>query len=234
MRQKKTICAVCAAQARTAERRKPVLLYAPFAIVVSAYLMAAALGSTEYRWLGWVTLLPLFLSIRVLSPGWAWCAGSLWGFCVCLFASSGGATVVEASFRSFSLLTIVPGLYALFGVLITRRVGFSPLLLGLGWLVVELALQPLALHRGLLASTQGDGLVVRTLGNLAGYFLVAFLVAYVNATLLIILDDACTVVGASSRMVVPSSAVSRRWFCTQAPAYLVHPLLPLRPRAPPR
>jgi hypothetical protein len=57
---------------------------------------------------------------------------------------------------------------------LTRQKGFSPLLLGLGWIAVELALQPLGLRYGLLAATQGSGLVVRTMGYLAGYVMVAF------------------------------------------------------------
>ena len=203
-------------------------------LVASAYFMALALESHSNRWVGWVTLLPLFLSIRLFSPCWALCAGALWGSSLCLFSASGGMAPVGPSLGTFALLAAIPGVYAFLGSLMTRRIGFSPLLLGLGWLGVELALQPVSLHRGLLASTQGDGLVIRTLGSAAGYLLVAFLVAYVNATLLTILDDACAIVCASMRTVAPSSIVPIRWFRKESPVRLFHYALPSQPRAPPR
>jgi len=199
-------------------------------LALSALAMNAALASVEGRWLGWVTLLPLFLAIRALVPWQALLAGSFWGLSLCVFSAT--SQVVDPSLRSFVLLTAIPGLYAFVASRVTRRVGFSPLLLGLGWVAVELALQPLALHRGLLAGTQGDGLVIRTLGNVAGYLLVAFLVAYVNATLLSILSDVCAQVDTSRQRVwrVPYVA---RWFLAEAPPLALLAVLPSQPRAPP-
>ena len=203
-------------------------------LVASAYFMALALDLANNRWVGWVTLLPLFLSIRLFSPCWALCAGTLWGSSLCIFSASVGLATVDPSLGSVVLLALIPGGYACLGSLMTRRIGFSPLLLGLGWLAVELVLQPVLLHRGLLASTQGDGLVIRTLGNLAGSLLVAFLVAYVNATLLTILDDACVIACASTRAISRSSSVPIRWLRKESPVCVVDYALSSQPRAPPR
>lgn len=203
-------------------------------LVASAYFMALALDLANNRWVGWVTLLPLFLSIRLFSPCWALCAGTLWGSSLCIFSASVGLATAEPSLGSVVLLALIPGGYACLGSLMTRRIGFSPLLLGLGWLGVELVLQPVLLHRGLLASTQGDGLIIRTLGNLAGYLLVAFLVAYVNATLLTILDDVCSIACASTRAIPRSSHIAIRWLRKESPVCLVNYALSSQPRAPPR
>jgi len=48
---------------------------------------------------------------------------------------------------------------------------------------VELALTPVGLHNGLLSATQGDTALMDYIGRALGYVLVAFLVAYINATL---------------------------------------------------
>ncbi|MGB2988160.1 MAG: hypothetical protein WBE26_20010, partial [Phycisphaerae bacterium] len=49
-------------------------------LVASAYLMAHAITSPGYSWLGWLTLLPLFFAIRVCRPVIATLSGAVWGF----------------------------------------------------------------------------------------------------------------------------------------------------------
>ncbi len=202
------------------------------ALIGSAFLMTAALQSPKVWWLGWLTLLPLMLSIRLLSPVRAMLAGALWGFSLCLFSVNAAGVPLDPSFRSFALLTAIPALYALFGVHVTRRVGFNPLLLGIGWVAVEFALQPLAVRNGLLASTQADGLFVRTLGNVGGYVLVAFLVAYVSASLLSVLSDVCACIPRPRYLPVCGNRQGRL-FPLESPVYLVHFVHSARPRAPP-
>lgn len=205
----------------------------PIALILSALLMAAAIEAPEARWLGWFTLIPLFLSIRMLTPLKATAAGALWGLSFFFFSALGPDAPIALTARSALLLTAIPALYARLGVHLTRRSGFSPLLLGLGWVGVEFALGSLSLHHGLLAGTLGNGLVIRTLGNLAGYALVAFLVAYVNASLLEMLTTVC-VPRAGTRLVPSRSGASRgRLFPLDVPDLLFCLLGPVQPRAPP-
>ena len=202
------------------------------ALAFSACLMAIALQSPAGVWLGWFTLIPLFLSIRVLSPLRAFFAGAFWGLCLFVFATVSGAAPFAPNVWSAFLLGAVPGVYALLGARLTRQKGFSPLLLGLGWIAVELALRPLGFRYGLLAATQGSGLVVRTMGYLAGYVMVAFIVAYVNAMLLTMLRDVCVVV-LRSRLVAGLSGTVKRLFPIDLPAQFFLLWGPSQPRAPP-
>ena len=204
------------------------------ALVVSAFLMALAISSPTGRWLGWFTLLPLFFSIRVLSPVQAGLAGSVWGLAFAVFSATGPDAQIAFTLRSVIPLTLVPGLYAGLGAFLTRRSGFSPLILGLGWVGVELTLRPLALHHGLLASTQGNGLFIRTLGSVAGYVLVAFLVAYVNASLLEMLTVVCVAGGVPLRLTARGSGdAGRRLSPLDVPHYFLYLRGPVQPRAPP-
>jgi apolipoprotein N-acyltransferase len=175
----------------------------------AAALMNLAQHSTDAHWLGWVTLVPLFLAIRNLSPARAALAGAFWGLSLCLFSTLGPDSGLPFSVRSLAFLTAVPALYALLGAVQTRRVGFSPLILGLGWVGVELALQPLSLRHGLLAATQDGELTLRVVGYVGGWFLVAFSVAYVNASLLEVLTAACGMIQSQRRPVFSRRRVVR-------------------------
>lgn len=202
------------------------------ALIGSAYLMTVALQSPAGWWLGCLTLLPLLLAIRLSTPVGAMLAGGLWGLSLCLFSVAADGVALAPTFRSLAFLTAIPALYGLFGVHVTRRVGFSPLLLGVGWVAVEFALKPLAFHNGLLAATQADGLIIRTLGQVGGYVLVAFLVAYVSASLLSVLSDACITIPRSP-YVARSGNGHGRLFPLETPVYAVHFVHSARPRAPP-
>ncbi len=151
---------------------------------LSAYFMGVARGSPDYWWFGWVVLLPLFVSIRVLPPVKAMLAGAFWGLCLCIVFSVIHSTdnAAAPSVESLILLTAIPGLYCYLWARLTRQIGFSPCLLAVGWMGVELALSPLGLRSGLLAGTQGRGLVLHWIGNFAGCALIAFLVAYICAS----------------------------------------------------
>lgn len=159
-------------------------------LVISAMLMAMVVASTACSWLAWFGLLPLFWAIRVLRPLSASLAGALWGICFYLFSASGPTPAISPTFQSLGLLVIVPMLYACCGVLLTRLIGFNPLLLAIGWILVEITLQPLGLHQGLLAGTQSQSPVLHWVSRLLGYAFVAFLVACVNASLVVILSNA--------------------------------------------
>jgi apolipoprotein N-acyltransferase len=200
--------------------------------VVSAALMALAVASPRHFWLGWVTLIPLLFAIRTLRATGAVAFAALWGTSLFAFAAYLLPTMIVPSLGTWVLMTLVPALYALFGVRVMHRVGFSPLLLALGWVGVELALRPIGLRHGLLAATQGDGMLLRLIGSYAGYVMVAFLVVYINAVLLTLL--------AGVRIPIPGRRLVRatgdpvlKVSYTETPNYWFLLLRPSKPRAPP-
>jgi apolipoprotein N-acyltransferase len=194
--------------------------------------MALAIESPQRVWLGWVTLLPLFYGIRVLSPARAMISGAFWGACLFLASVAFTRTDIAPSLSSLALLSLIPGAYCYFGAALTRRIGFSPYLLALGWIGVEFAIRPLGLHYGLLAGTQGDGFMVRVVGSFAGYVLVAFLVALVNATLVSVLSEV-RLSFTSPRLVPRAAATIKRFLVNELPSYLLYLTRASQPRAPP-
>ena len=157
-------------------------------LIGAAYLVAEEAASHRAPWLGCVTLVPLLMAIRTCRPGHAMLCGALWGSSLYLFAPAAGDTGISAGLFPLALLTAIPALYAYFGARLTRWMGFSPLLLGVGWIGVELALEPLGLRTGLLAGTQGNGTLMHWIGGALGYVLVAFLVGFVSAALVSVLS----------------------------------------------
>jgi apolipoprotein N-acyltransferase len=202
------------------------------ALAGSAYLMALAIESPQYVWLGWVTLLPLFYAIRVLSPARAMISGAFWGACLFSISVSLANTTIKPTLDSLVLLSLVPGAYCSFGAAMTRRIGFSPYLLALGWIGVEIALRPLGMHCGLLAGTQGDSMVVRVVGSFAGYVLVAFLVAYFNAALLSAIAEVYVPAG-SRRLPLRGASPIRKIFINDSVIQLLDLIRIGRPRGPP-
>ena len=141
-----------------------------------------AIRSTNVSWLGWFALLPLFFAIRMWRPAAALLGGALWGSTLWLCLSTGSGEAIEQAPASLALLIIVPALYACLGSWVTRWSAYSPLVLGVGWLAVELALHPLGLRHGLLATTQDGSGWATYLAPLLGYAMVSFLVALVTAS----------------------------------------------------
>ncbi len=162
-------------------------LVKPAALIVSligaAYLMALAIGSPERPWLGWLTLLPLFVAIRACRPLNALLSGGLWGLSLYLFSVTTVDSGVSPGVFSLALFTAIPAIYAYLGSRLTRWVGFNPFVLGVAWMGVELAFAPLGLRHGLLAGAQGDTTLMHWIGGALGYVLVAFVVALVSASL---------------------------------------------------
>lgn len=208
-----------------------VLPYA-LALSASAILMALAIESPRHWWLGWVTLLPLLQVARSLRPSFALAAGSFWG--AALFAASAciSREGIQHTPLAFALLALVPALYAGLGAALTRRIGFSPYLMALGWVGVELCLRPIGLEHGLLARTQGNGVLIYAFGSFAGYAMVAFLVAYINASLLDVLHEvhACL---SLPRLVAASADSLRRVAVADAPFVVSRFLRISQPRGPP-
>lgn len=202
------------------------------ALAISAVGMALAGGSSGLGWVGWIGLLPLFQAIRVLSPAAAGVAGAFWGVCLFAAASQIGGLSLRSDLVGFALLAVIPALYTSLGAALTRRVGFSPYLLALGWIGVEFSLHPLGLRNGLLAATLGDGFALRVLGSFAGYVLVAFLVAYINAALLCVLSEVRFSAG-STRFSTGGSSGVRRISSRDTFVLLRSFLRQVQPRGPP-
>jgi hypothetical protein len=160
--------------------------WTPFIVLI---LPLVASGCIVSRWntvphnplLAATIIIPLFLAIRLLSPCKAALGGLVWSFvlyfhAVTVASSPDGRFLIQAS-----PLLVIPALYAYGGAYYTRRYGFHPLALAVGWIVVELALYPAGFRQGLLPSCCGDGIVQRAIANFLGYGFVAFAVALVNA-----------------------------------------------------
>ncbi|MEE9297369.1 MAG: hypothetical protein V3W34_20720 [Phycisphaerae bacterium] len=195
--------------------------------------MSAAMAWPALAWLSWVSLLPLFLAIRFLPPLQALLAGGLWGLSLFVFAVAGFPTGVSPSVASLLLLTAVPGLYALAAGLVTRWIGYSAVVVAFGWIGVEFALQPLGLRHGLLAGTQAGGPVFAVVGKLLGYFLAAFVIALVNASLVSAIDHVR--ISASRQGLRIQSDQSQRCLAPQTSrSFGRFALRPSQPRAPPR
>ncbi len=121
-------------------------------LVGTALLMALALRSPAHASLAWISLLPLFWAIRFRGPTTAAFCGALWGISLYFFCTFGAAPAIAPALFSLVLLATVPALYAGLGSLLTRAIGFNPLMLACGWILLELALKPAGLHHGLLAA----------------------------------------------------------------------------------
>lgn len=231
--------ALMATRAPIGKRLRGIVKPAALAVslVVSAGLMAAAIGSPGYSWARWVSLMPLLLCIRILGPIQAMGCGALWGSSLFLFSVTAFDTPIMPTWRSLLLLAAIPGVYGYVGGLITRGFGFCAISLAIGWMGVEYALQPLALHQfgltGLLQETRPSGQYVHLVQSLLGYAWVSFFIAYVNAALLSVLAHVCKV-DAGSRLVKRAAGSLRRLFPQDVGDALGHQLLrSLQARAPP-
>ena len=157
------------------------------ALLLSAATTSVGLASPTFDWFVWGSLVPLFVVVRFVAPRGALIYGGLWGIAFCLFSALRPEDPICPTVRSAALLTIAPAGYVCLGSFLTRRIGFAPLFLGLGWIVVELALKTLGLGHGLVVGTQEDGGILCLLGESLGSGLVAFLVVFFNASLFLVL-----------------------------------------------
>jgi hypothetical protein len=176
-------------------------------LLVSAGLLTQEMSLRSRPVLGWLTLLPLLAVIRVFRARTAGVCGAFWGAGLFLFLALQAQPQIALSFAAFASLVGLPAAYALGMVLVSRRVGFNPLVLAFGWCGVELALLPLGLPGGLLGGIVGvSGSFLDVLQGLLGYVCIAALVVAVNAIAVSMLSRAYAKVCASQRVVRRSSA----------------------------
>jgi len=201
-------------------------------IMASAVAVALAADASGYRGLVLVALVPLLFVVRRRSPLRAALCGTLWGTCLWVACVVGLGPNLTSSWTALLLMSLAPGVYAGGGAYLTRWIGFSPLVLGVGWMGVEIALEPVGMRMGLLGATLEQGLLAQTVGNALGYVLVAFIVAYINASLVSLFDQVCVVT--SGRRASTSPGVRPRVVEPQTlPIHSRLALGPSRPRAPP-
>jgi hypothetical protein len=67
--------------------------------------------------MGWLSLLPLFIAIRVLRPLLALACGALWRGCLFAFCVAADRTAVSGNLASLTLLTAIPAIYTFLGAL---------------------------------------------------------------------------------------------------------------------
>src|SRR5262245_5664451 len=201
-------------------------------LAISAAMTAFSCTSQILAITSWFGLLPLFLAVRILHPRGALLAGGFWGACLFATLSALDQSFAVSAPLSLLLLAAVPAGYAFLGAKLTRWMGFHPLLLGLGWVGLELGLEPLGLRNGLLAGTQGDGLVRQLAGGVLGYVFIAFLLALVNALLLSVLADVPGLMARTEAYQGPPASAGL--FLEEMTDCILEPVRPrAQPRAPP-
>ncbi len=97
-------------------------------LAISAYLTVVALGSADHRWVGWVTLIPLLVSIRVLAPPKAMLAGAFWGLCLLIhWVGNFAGCVLVAFFVAYISAAVLEGLSRVRVVIDGRHLAMGPL-----------------------------------------------------------------------------------------------------------
>ncbi|MEK6674186.1 MAG: hypothetical protein AABZ47_00860 [Planctomycetota bacterium] len=203
-------------------------------LLSGGFLGAVGVNWPSHSWLSWFALIPLFVSIAVLRPARACLAGALWAGSFA--ASSAFLDAVPISLPSIGTLILLASvsIYTAVGARITRRIGFNPFILGLGWLAVEVVLDfssPQGRGR-LFTSVPSQHGLMGCVGHTLGYLFVALVVALANGLLLAVLGG----------IRLPFPARPRRTYVTERVSsivefvdrhYRVYLLASLQPRAPP-
>ena len=193
---------------------------------------ALSIESGSYAWLGWTSLVPFLLTVRLLSPSAAALAGAFWGACLVAVCGYTVESAFPQGLLSIGLLIGIPALYACAGSAVVRRKGFNPLPLALGWAGLELALQPMVVGSGLLTGFGSSHALLLPVGALAGYVLVALLVTMATVTVLSVLAEA-RVVGVRSSGFHPFGFGNRTVPVRDHVVSSFGFLEPVRPRPPP-
>jgi hypothetical protein len=173
-----------------ADRAAGLALLAAF-LLVSALCSAVGAVSPGHPWLALVSLTPIFVAVRYLSPTVGACFGAVWGGCLCLFSMASAGPASVGSFSAALVAVAVPAAF-LYGIpLFTRRFGFSPLAVALGWTLVETAFRSAGLNHGLLSADREYGWLFQVIAGFLGCGFVAFLVAYLNAIIIFMALELC-------------------------------------------
>jgi len=228
---------VRAERARTADKMPQVGMRAALvlagALVVSAYLPASVLAGRADGWVGWLSLLPLFAAIRLLRPARACLCGALWGASLFAWCALLGPAAFSLTLKTAMLLCTVPAAYGWLGARLTRWIGFSPFVLGVAWMGVELAAVPLGVSFGLSSAGDADPAWVSWLGHTLGTVFVAFVAAYASAAFVCVAARVALSLPRPQPFTV--STGPNRWFAPRTFfCFRRFAIEPCQPRPPPR
>jgi|GEM_PF-1192806 len=157
-------------------------------LVAGARLMALAGSADGHVWLGWFALVPLFFAIRWCRPVWAFVCGAIWGGALYTFSAGQSASAAAPAIANFLLLTTSPAVYTCLGALLTRRIGFSPVALAVGWMGVAFALHHAGSHMGLFGAQEGHLGALDWISQALGWIFISFAFALVSAWLVVVLS----------------------------------------------
>ena len=93
---------------------------------------------------------------RACGPVHAGLCGGLWGLTLGILTAKSAASGSMLSLGSLLLLGAAPAAYACLGSRLTRWIGYSPFVLGVGWMGVELVFDGMGLSSGLWISIQSE------------------------------------------------------------------------------
>ncbi len=205
-----------------------------FLCVIGGRLAAAADAAGGSAPWAWVAVLPLLAAMYALRPGAAGLCGAAWGLSLGLPAEATPASFASVSSVLLIFLKIIlPAGYALVGSLATRRIGFNPFVLGVGWMILELTLTAFDARGGLIADGIVGGIVPRLIGDIFGSAVVAFLAVMINGLVIELVRTVVGVLGDIPRPATTNAAGRRRRARGLHPYVSAIGILPLRPRGPP-
>lgn len=217
-------------QGRSGTGRKTALI---LAVIVGAWLTALAMSSDAHAWLGWFALVPIFFMIRLWRPIHALLGGAIWGASLFAFSNGSLQEAPVSALARFLLLTVTPAIYTGSAAWLSRRIGFSPFVLGVGWMGVELALGQAGLRTGLLSLATGGGGVLHWLGEVLGWILVCFLFALLNAWVVVALHGVQLSSGEQPRPISSADYIPLL-FAQTFMGFPLYAVAASRPRAPPQ
>ncbi len=202
-------------------------------LVGSALLIGLSARTGRYPYVACVGLVPLFVAIRICRPLGAFLSGALWGLSLWTVSFAGLGPAITLSTTPFFVMIVSPALYAWLGALMTRWIGFSPLILGVGWIPFELAFARVGFAHGLIfaAATANDTVI--NLAHILGSAVVTFAAALCNLTLVSVIERAVHF-GTQLRPIVRARlrVVCGAWFALLKAN--TSAMGPLHARAPPR
>jgi hypothetical protein len=150
-------------------------------LAISAVLASLSILASDHPVLASVALVPVFIVVRSCTPSPAAAFGFVWG-CTLLAASiSELGPSIPLTPATLLLVPLAPAASFWLGSLLAARIGFSPFVLAVNWMLLEASL---ILAGVLIPSNEIDVTWVSLFGSLPAPLLVGFCLAWVNAELL--------------------------------------------------